>query len=212
MTCQSSFSPNVKWLQSISEHLHQNTHKMLNSSSTTTPKHSRALEEPAKICELLPLSSTSPLSSRVILPPACSDVENPAHDFKTSRIPNSSDSPTTTPSNTGAFPPSILYSSLVSPRTGIPEIHHYIHTVRPNQLQLYSPTEDIPVLGLLPSVFDSDCLPCNNDKPHTRGSALSSPTTRADVKHLPHLFPPSFLQSFPDDIPALCLSPTLSEE
>ena len=89
-------------------------------------------------------------------------------------------------------------------RMSPPFIHH--------QLLLYSPTQHIRVLELPPSVFDAGCLPCNSNSSHTRDSGLLLPAMRINVDHLPHFFAPSSLQSPFDDIPTLCLPPTLSQE
>ena len=232
----------------IFEVLHRNTHKMPTSSSSSTsstPEHSYPRSNPCKKCHLLPLPSAFHAIPILILFPACSDVEHPPRNFNVALSPNPSPSPSTLtkPSNTAPLPPSTLCSSLLSPPADVPEIHHYVHTVRINkegtsicnsdrklngtpgfhharmsppsfhhQLQLFSPTQDIPVLELPPSVFDAGCLPCISDTSYIQDFGLLSPATPTHVNHVPHFVPSSSLQSPLDDIPTVCLPPTLSQE
>ena len=133
-------------------------------------------------------------------------------------IRNSSPSTLTTPSDTGPLHPCTLTlsSSLISSPTDIPEIHHCVHTARPNkdgisicnsgqkrsciaeslrtrispiithdQLQLYSPIQDVPLIELPQSVFDAGYLPCNSDTSNTKDSEILIPTTPTNVNHIP---------------------------
>ena len=81
-----------------------------------------------------------------------------------------------------------------------------------HQLQLYSPIQDITILELPPSIFDAGCLSWHSNTLQVADSAPLSPTTPAHVEHVPHFLPPSSLQSPLDDVPELCLPPSLSQE
>ena len=216
---------------------------MPTSPTSSTPEYSSALLDGSKKCHVRSLPSTFHAIPSLILPPACSDVEHPPHNFNAAGIQNSFPSTLTTPSNTGPLLPYTRSSYLLSPPADVPQTHHCVHTVRVSkdrtsicnsgqklnctpefprtrmsppfihhQFQLYSSTQDIPVLELPPSVFDAGCLPSTSDTSHRVDSGLSSPTTPTHINHDPHFFAPSYLQSPLDDIPTLCLPPTLSQE
>ena len=162
-----------------------NTAGIPNSSSST-------LETPSNTAQIPPSTlSSSLLSPRTATP----EIDHYVH--------------TVCPNKEGV---SICYSgqklncTLELPRTRIPPpfINH--------QLQLYSPTKNIPGRELPPFVFDAGCLPCNSETLHIRDSGLSSPSWPTSVSYVPHFIEPSSLQSPIDDIPILCLPPILSQE
>ena len=90
-----------------------------------------------------------------------------------------------------------------SPRRSPSSIHY--------ELRLPSLTQNVIILSLPSSCFDTYYLPCNSHTSHLQDSSPSSPTTSTYINNVPRLIPPSSLPSFPDDVPELYLPAALRE-
>ena len=108
------------------------THKMFAYPTSSPSKNSCVPVELPKICILHPLPSTTFPIPCLILPPVSSDFEHSPHNHNTVRLQNFPTSPLPRSPNTGELLPFTRSIFLLSEPSGIPKMHHSVHTLRQN--------------------------------------------------------------------------------